>query len=1259
MHLVEQDQQKLLQQASYFIAGKGKLEWEMAFGRDKRPQTYYGAINKGIFQSLIRRLKALPQIKSVQTSETLDISVSKGGTRGENFPIRLTLEGRTDVMAFCREDPDLINQFKLTYKSRDIPGVKRQESTLDITDYGLRANLKAEESLTWETTGGTEAVRQKDLLLEYLNREGLYGVPKTFRYKQRYSFYTEDHFRFDLTVVKSSPVNTRVTSGRESGARLIQTSQPTRTIKEANLLNQRETFEIEVECVSPEALIDTSELEEGELPDSFDVANTPENQKQLTELLIRNIGIVLQLQSNGLYVTPFSEAETVRQEYTSLVKGVVSKIVQQKTQTTEEDRPHLDGLKNLTAYLQDKKITYEHPSRVVEQMESGEYQPPRFIHPREPTFIGPKPVSLDMRNIQSVPGGINILEYYSVTDKADGEGNLLYINSTGQGYLIDSNLNVRHTGLHCPTEAGTLLNGEYITRTLGGSFTFRFYAYDIYFRQGRNTSQLPLCYPESWKKSTKKHPACPVSSRLQEMQEACKELADNSATDQLQVSCKTFYYAGSMSHPESTSIFELSRDCWQNFALGNSPYKYDGLIYTPMLLPVAYEPKDPDYDLFRGKTWFWNFKWKPPQENTIDFYVETEQQEVYRKGKTVINRDRIITDTTITDEAQTITRKYKNLYLYVGGTSGPSNPCQKTSQNLEGLYTKRLFQPTLPADPNAHQARIPLENGKMIGGDDRNLIESGTVVEFEYRHPSHRDDMYYWVPKRTRYDKTFSLHQSNEYRQTIYRWLEYAVNRGDASFVQSQASLWKRLKIQRGKIGFDFQRRVITGAKRLTINNYLQLVDFYSRSKNRNKKLLHDYLRSNFNRVIESADSLPINANYGNNQTTANNVWRTIHHPITVAMITTGKDIPTLEAEEEVYYDTPAGQRRSSSSTIGLQRYHNFIKRFGLLKPAAHDFTSQPDRATILDLACGKGGDLPKWKDLSTTCVVGMDIARDNLENPNDGACARYNEMKQIASARGEKYPLVYFFQADARENVVSEIKNRNDTSTDLFRHLWYDLKGDKPGYFPAFSYADNRFGIVSLQFALHYFWESNTSLSNLINNVSSNLREDGLFVGCCFNGERVMKLLEGQDSVEASKGDRLLWRITKRYTESEMPSGDKSVGMPIEVFMSSINRTHREYLVNFRYLKSLLERVPHQLTPLTPEEAKEVGLPKCYDSTRGTASFQDISDELSTMKGKKKGSWNLSAKDRDNALRSIAQMSPAERQISYLNDMFVFKKRG
>ena len=160
-------------------------------------------------------------------------------------------------------------------------------------------------------------------------------------------------------------------------------------------------------------------------------------------------------------------------------------------------------------------------------------------------------------------------------------------------------------------------------------------------------------------------------------------------------------------------------------------------------------------------------------------------------------------------------------------------------------------------------------------------------------------------------------------------------------------------------------------------------------------------------------------------------------------------------------------------------------------------------------------------------------------------------------------------------------------------------------------------------------------------------------------NGDKVMELLKDQDSVEASKGDRLLWKITKRYSETEMPPGDKSVGLPIEVFMNSINRTHREYLVNFKYIKSLLERVPHQMTPLTKEEAEEIGLPKCYDPSTGTASFRDISNELTSMKGGTKSHWNISTKDRDSALRSIAQMSPAERQISYLNDMFVFRKRG
>ena len=71
-----------------------------------------------------------------------------------------------------------------------------------------------------------------------------------------------------------------------------------------------------------------------------------------------------------------------------------------------------------------------------------------------------------------------------------------------------------------------------------------------------------------------------------------------------------------------------------------TPYKYDGLIYTPMYLPAGYSNSD-DFMLLSGKTWTANFKWKPPDENSIDFLVETQKETVFKKGNTVIQKDTV------------------------------------------------------------------------------------------------------------------------------------------------------------------------------------------------------------------------------------------------------------------------------------------------------------------------------------------------------------------------------------------------------------------------------------------------------------------------------------------------------------------------------------------------------------------------------------------------------------------------------------------
>ena len=57
----------------------------------------------------------------------------------------------------------------------------------------------------------------------------------------------------------------------------------------------------------------------------------------------------------------------------------------------------------------------------------------------------------------------------------------------------------------------------------------------------------------------------------------------------------------------------------QEFIEGRE-YSIDGLIFLPMFYPVKSENETNVVDNISG-TWFQNYKWKPPEENTIDFTV--------------------------------------------------------------------------------------------------------------------------------------------------------------------------------------------------------------------------------------------------------------------------------------------------------------------------------------------------------------------------------------------------------------------------------------------------------------------------------------------------------------------------------------------------------------------------------------------------------------------------------------------------------------
>jgi len=94
-------------------------------------------------------------------------------------------------------------------------------------------------------------------------------------------------------------------------------------------------------------------------------------------------------------------------------------------------------------------------------------------------------------------------------------------------------------------------------------------------------------------------------------------------------------------------------------------------------------------------------------------------------------------------------------------------------------------------------------------------------------------------------------------------------------------------------------------------------------------------------------------------------------------------------------------------------------------------------------------------------------------------------------------------------------------------------------------------------------------------------------------------------------------------------------------VYQESINKVFREYLVNFDYLTRIMDDYGFVL--VTKEEATAMGLPD------GTGLFSEL---YSSMEQEFKQYPN-----RKNDYGKAPYMSPEEKQISFMNRYFAFKK--
>ena len=338
-----------------------------------------------------------------------------------------------------------------------------------------------------------------------------------------------------------------------------------------------------------------------------------------------------------------------------------------------------------------------------------------------------------------------------------------------------------------------------------------------------------------------------------------------------------------------------------------------------------------------------------------------------------------------------------------------------------------------------------------------------------------------------------------------------------------------------------------------------------------------------------------------NDFATAMNVWRSIGYPVTEAIIQGDENVMTDEIPEvEVYYKRIISRDRFSSKN--MSDFHNQ----GVKKRLIESYCAKAH--SLLDIACGKAGDLNKWLATSLKEVYGIDKVRDNIENPVDGAYARVLRMKDQdeASMRDRNFVFGTF-----------------DGSVQLTNENVQALQDPNDAFVARKVIEHGAFDVVSCQFALHYFFANESSLDNFVFNVASFLKPGAYFVATCLNGAKVAETLGSNDKVVGvSQVDgRIIWQI-KRVPESKNA---------IKVYMESIGIEMKEYLVDVSALEAKFKR--YGVVPVAIK------------------SFEDIYAEiLDSYKTSRRSPYFV---------KSMREMSDVEKQYSFMNMTLVFQKTG
>ena len=418
----------------------------------------------------------------------------------------------------------------------------------------------------------------------------------------------------------------------------------------------------------------------------------------------------------------------------------------------------------------------------------------------------------------------------------------------------------------------------------------------------------------------------------------------------------------------------------------------------------------------------------------------------------------------------------------------------------------------------------------------------------------------------------------------------------------------------------------------------------------------------------------------------AEDTWESIHEPVTekhllhVGSVDPRKNPCSKHAKDDDGRESSPYQegkyyvqkgRRDVRASLPMDDFHNaWIKERVLLKT----FSGHQVRS-LFDVGTGKGGDVGKWFSMgSLNKVFGIDLVRDNIENPCDGAYRRLmNKVDQAVFKQRvprDRLPTVVFLPFDARIPLTEEYIETIVDPEDRFaaKVLWAVVEeGKLPTPLRRYhGFCREPFDLVSCQFSIHYFFGNQTDLRTFAENVSSMLRPGGYFVGATLDGARVNEILANKKVGEFIEGvapdGRVMWHIRKLYEGNMMDAPLVGrLGYKIAAYMESIGATFEEFLVDPLLLQKTMDDAGLQLLP--NDEVDKLNLP----GTKGNFEelfhmmIQSVKKAQEGMsQGRKPTEGNASAMHllTDKRIHSATNMTDEHKKYSFLNHWFVYQKK-